>query len=130
MANQHIERNKKGNKGSQVREKGEVDDVFTSSKDEVVVSEKWWMVCVRRVFSGHGRVSRADKVVVPEVSWGCQVNKAGRVALNYIPYPPFVLFHVSVNSWISSLSAASTIAHNSNLNHDIIVIINDHLGAT
>lgn len=68
MANQHVERNKKSKEGGEVREIGEVDDVCTSAKDAVVSGEVWWIVCVRRVFSGHRAVSRTDKKAAAEVS--------------------------------------------------------------
>lgn len=130
MANQHIERNKKSKEGGQVREIGEVDDVFTSAKDAVIVSgEVWWMVCVRRVFSGRGGVSRTDKKAVAEVSWGRDVNEAGRAAPSHVPYPPFVTLHSSVNSGIAREGAASTKAHNPHLNHGVFTAIIEHLGA-
>lgn len=98
MANQHVERNEKGKEGGQVREIGEVDDVFTSAKDGVISGENCWMVCVR---SGCGLASRTDKKFIAEVSWGCEVNKAELAAPSHVPYPPFVSLHVSVNSGIA-----------------------------
>lgn len=65
MANQHVERHKKGKEGGQVREIGEVDDVFTSTKDGVV---RGWIICVRRVCGGPGLMGRTDKEVVAEAS--------------------------------------------------------------
>lgn len=113
-----------------MREIGEVDDVFTSAKDAVIVSgEVWWMVCVRRVFSGRGGVSRTDKKAVAEVSWGRDVNEAGRAAPSHVPYPPFVTLHSSVNSGIAREGAASTKAHNPHLNHGVFTAIIEHLGA-
>lgn len=127
MANQHVERNKKDKEGGQVREIGEVDDVFTSAKDGVICGVNWW---IRRVCSGHGLVSWTDKIVVAIVFWGCQVNKAGLAASSHVPYPPFVSCHVSVNSGKLRQGAAFTKAHNPHLNHGVHIAVIDHLGAT
>lgn len=107
-----------------------MDDVFTSTKDGVIGGEKCWIVCVWWVCSGHWRVSRTSRKVLHEASWGCEVNKAGLVASSYVPYPPFVSLHVSVNSGIASEGTTYTMAHDPHLNHDLLILVIDHLGAT
>lgn len=130
MANQHIEGNEKSKEGGQVREIREVDDVFARAKDGVIISgEMWWIVCVRRVYSGGGRVSRTDKKVVAEVPWGRDVDEAGLAPPSHVLDPTFVTWHIGVNPGEAREGAAFTKARNAHLNRDFCTLIMEDLGA-
>lgn len=109
-----------------MRETGEVDDAFTSVKDAVIAGGEIWRIGWVR--SG-GRVSRTHKIAVVKVSWGGEVNKAGRVAPSQVPDPILVTLHVGVNPRVAGEGAASPVTHDPHLDHGVHGVIGYHLGA-